>query len=249
MKKSSFAAAFRYYIHDYRKAVIVFYGVMLAVYALVGVGATFTMEMNGKYSISGTEVATQIMFFVFGTVSLREALRFFCQLGVGRKTLCKSNVAAILCMAAVCSVLDHAYTLLLTQPLNQGNSGSPFALLYNGGQAITLGQLPLSLLWNFGLNLLTFFTGFCIAGMFYRLEKGGRIALAVGVPALLLIILPSVDHFMLGGGLTAASTGLVEFVLGLGQGGALQGVACFLVINTALGLAGYRLLRRAPIRK
>jgi hypothetical protein len=77
-------SAVRYYLNDYKKSVVIFYGVLMAVFLLQ---LLLTRLLGNEHaSSSGMEFASTIFVFVVGMNAFKAPFRLFLQNGLSQET-------------------------------------------------------------------------------------------------------------------------------------------------------------------
>jgi len=153
--------------------------------------------------IGGMDAASMIFLFVTGTVVFFEQFKMLTQNGVSRKTMFFGRVATVATVALGMAVIDKALLILFKWvAAKQGGKmvcTSVFEQLYSA-RAHELGE-KVTHVYSFVFCLLAYLAaqmlGYFISLMFYRLGKAGRVAVSTGVPALLFIVLPVVNFYVL----------------------------------------------------
>lgn len=216
----SIRAPYRYQLSETRRAVIIYYIVVLAVWALLGLGisslhtATVTvMGVSTNTSYVNFFSASSIVFlFVVGLNTFKDNFGMLSQNGVSRKSMFLSRcaVAGTLAvgMAAIDTLLSFLMTLVFRLMAPVASSGTFVDTASLSSAAFPslsgpVGQVAQFFFLVFGYYLaLTI--GFCITILFYRLNAAGKIIVGAGVPVLLMIVLPLVDAYLLQGAIERA---------------------------------------------
>lgn len=206
-------AAVRYYLNDFKKPTIIFYGVMMVLFLLQLIIATLVHEDPG--SSSGMEFATTIFLFVAGLNAFKAQFRLFLQNGLSRKTLFTGFVAGILILAAAMTLIDLAFGWFrgLFAPyttMYMDRFGSLYA------DKSSLAALADGLLWSFLSYVTAGMTGFFITSLYYRMSKALKLAVSIGVPALVFIGVPLIDGLYTNGAITAFFINVFAFAFGFG---------------------------------
>ena len=96
-------AAVRYYLNDFKRPVIIYYGVLMTLFVLQLVISALLKVRNP--SSGGMEFATTIFLFVVGLNAFKAPFRLFLQNGLSRKTLYVGVVASLCLLAAATTLL------------------------------------------------------------------------------------------------------------------------------------------------
>jgi hypothetical protein len=180
--------ALRYMLHDSSRAMIIYYGVIVAINLL---SLLISRLSSNSFIFSGTDFSSLIFIFVLGIVMFSQNFLFLIQNGRSRKTLAVSSLSALAIISVVMALLDQ----LIIQLFDQGSSfliDSDFEVMVYG----SIGQmdLPLNLLNSLITYLLIGITGLFLGAIYYRMTILPKILVSAGVPVFLLVILPIIDY-------------------------------------------------------
>lgn len=219
--------AMKYYFSDYSLSISVFYLVIVVLYAI---SMMVTMMFpSTDLTITGMDFSILIFVFVLGLNSFRPQFRFFVQNGVSRRTHLISFHLSALCIAGGMTVIDLLFPMLFGRVLD----ATPMVtLMYR-----TSNLHPLSLLWSLCLYLVMAEAGFLLTTLYYRMGKGLKLTFSIGVPALLLIVLPLVVALLPGLGLSQVLGNLVGWYLGMLPASASSSVVLLRATGNLLGTA------------
>jgi hypothetical protein len=206
-------AAVRYYLNDFKKPTILFYGILMVLFLLQLMIATLVHEDPG--SSSGMEFASTIFLFVAGLNAFKAQFRLFLQNGMSRRTLYTGFVAGLLILAAAMTVIDLAFgwfrgLFAPYQTMYMDRFGSLYANKNN------LNALADGLLWSFLAYVTAGMTGFMITSLYYRMSKAWKLAVSIGVPMLVFIGIPLIDGLYTKGAITAFGINILAFAFGFG---------------------------------
>lgn len=203
----SLNVAVKYRLYDNKKAVLVFYIVVLSIYAFMFLfSALIKDNAEFKGSIQGMELASAIFLFVAGLNSFKEVFRMFMQNGMSRKTMFISNIISTLVICSVMALIDSALALVSRNitAVNSGIYSSGMLELMYGRYINGIGNFLISLLLCFFIYATFSAVGFFITTLYYRMNKGLKITVSIGVPAVLFVIAPLIDTLLLKGAVFAA---------------------------------------------
>ncbi len=233
-------SAVRFYLDDFKKPVIIFYGVLLVLFALEVILMNL---LNETGSTSGMGSATSIFMFVIGLNAFKTQFRLFLQNGLSRKTMFSGFILGIALLSAAMTLIDLAFGrfqgLFLTY---ESVYMSRFGSLYTNSSADLMDEL----LWTFLSYLTAGLTGYAITCLYYRMNKGLKLAVSIGIPALVIIVIPLIDGLYTNGVITAFFLNIVAFALGYGitldaSNGLLEGVISqFFGLQNGVPLYPYR---------
>jgi len=192
----------RYQVRDCRNAIIVYYGVVIAMVLLnllciplAGNKANFTISSGGITAVTG---------FFAGVLSLcafKDSFLLHLQHGVSRRTQFLARLGALGIISAVLAVSDEIYTLLLKLLgyFFPGNffSASFYEILYSTDVTRTAdgafysilttpATIVLSIVFSFFYLLAVSSLAYLISVLNFRLNKVGKIIFWVGWPFLLV---------------------------------------------------------------
>lgn len=192
-------AAIKYRLHDNRKAILNFYIVILIVISLIFLLSNLT---RGKAEFRGTiqvELISSIFLFVVGLNSFKEIFLMFMQNGISRRTMFISQVVSTLTicgiMALIDSILAHICKVIIAQ--NGGLYSQGIVEKALGQNISSIGIFLISFLLSFFVYIALTSLGFFITTLYYRMNKALKIAVSIGVPSLLFVVLPAVDDLLL----------------------------------------------------
>jgi hypothetical protein len=206
-------AAVRYYLNDFKKPVVIFYGILMVLFLLQLIIAALVHEDPGSYS--GMEFATTIFLLVAGLNAFKAQFRLFLQNGLSRKTLFTGFVAGILILAASMTLIDLAFgwfrgLFAPYQTIYLDRFGSLYA------DKNSLAALADGLLWSFLAYVTAGMTGFMISSLYYRMSKAWKLIVSIGVPMLVFVGIPLIDGLYTNGAITAFLINVLAFAFGFG---------------------------------
>jgi len=204
-------SAVRFYIKDFLKPVIIFYGILLAIFILE---VMISSLLQGSEDTGGMGPAVNIFMLVMGMNAFKSQFKLFMQNGLSRKTLFTGFLLGVLILAASLAVLDLAFGWLQSMFLQyESPYMSRFGILYDSDYA-SLGD---SLLWNFLNYLALGMAGFFIGSMYYRLNKALKLTVSIGVPVTIFVVLPLIDGWFFRGEISSFCISAIAFCMGYGS--------------------------------
>lgn len=181
-------AAIKYYLNDYKKPVVIFYGILLALFLFLLITASF-FGIEAAH-MGGMETASLIFLFVVGLNSFKNPFRLFLQTGISRRTLFVSFISSLAMLAVVMMLLDLGLGWLYSTSFRHETLFiSLFGARYDTNGAAFLDGL----LWSFISYMAVGMGGFFITALYYRMSKAWKLIVSAGVPVLFLMVLPVVD--------------------------------------------------------
>lgn len=247
--------AIKYQLSTWKKPLLIYYLVIVCIYLLVLLEIPFVLNIGvgnevsaSSSSISGMDLSSIIFLFVCGICSFREEFRFLNQNGCSRKTALISWLASVGVVAVAMAIID---TLLVAAATVLGNLMSVtvlsgFQLLFSGSPSFSSNEF-LQYFQGMGFNFCAYTAALClgyfISIAYYRMSKGWKIAVSIGIPGFFSILLPIIDAFT-GGIISALFYHLFAFAF------ASAGSTVIFCLLTAAVLTAlcWLLTRRAPVR-
>ena len=128
-------------------------------------------------------------------------------------------------------------------------TSSLYGMLYHGG-TLPWQETPVAILWSLSVNLACFSLGYCIAVLYYRMNKIQKIAVSIGVPLLCIVVLPLVNSVYLDYMLSRALAQVLLFLGGflIGPPSPLLSAAAILFAACIPLACAWLLQRRAPLK-
>jgi hypothetical protein len=244
----------KYQILDGKIAIPVFYLVVLCVMALLLVSVSEIGE-GSSASISGLEMASIIFLFIVGLNSFRETFRMMMQNGVSRKTMFKGYIFTALVLSVGMSVINMVL-LWIGKAMTAANHNVVYTSLLEqlyaprySGSVDSIRPVLEGLLFMICLSIAAMMFGYFITAMYYRLTKAGKIAVSVGVPAVLIVGLPIFDAVVTNGLIYRATRQLVSFAFGFQNGcNPYFAIVSSLLVSGLLAVISWLLVRKAVIK-
>lgn len=185
----------RYQLWDYGKAMAAFYVIIvLAVIIYLRLSGT-GQPSAGTRSFAGIEVFTILFSFIVGLYAFNNCFFFFIQSGISRRTMFRGRCVAVVLMSFI-SALAGQLLVMICRLIDADIIFGIYQRLYHGQlwnknsfQAFA-GELML----NFVIYILFGCVGYFTAIMYYRMSRIGRFGVSIGVPAVILWMLPNLDR-------------------------------------------------------
>lgn len=238
----------QYYIRTSIHSVVTFY---LAVVSMILLGVVLNRIFNRLFvTIDGLIMSTMIFLFVVGLNCFKSEFGLFLQNGASRRTLICSFVLMALIFAFGMSLIDMIYSWALDS--NGFQTLTLYRSMYQRGLGSNLSVM--SLLFGGLVNLFFLALGFLVTTLYYRMNKGMKILISVGVPGLLFVVLPILDMafplMQLGGRLLKAFIELMGLhgAFGLGANIPWRGMATLTVGSALLLGCSWLMVRRATLK-
>lgn len=190
-------SSFRYQLSQYRKSIEVYYFVWVCITVLVTLVPLLfsgSLEEGAVLSMGGLSAGTAIVAFVLGLNSFKENFGMAVQNGVSRKSMFLGHLCTSAALCAVLAVMDEVFTQLFgligMLPGVRSETTSLLLSLYGLQDQNMLVRILYSVAFSFFLLLAAFGLGYFITVLYYRLNKPGKIAVSVAVPAFFIVIVP-----------------------------------------------------------
>jgi len=234
---------------------MIYYIIIICVYIVVLYTTAVTTSTG--VSFNGLEIATLIYLFVSGLCAFKDNFLMLEQNSVSRKTMFNTRILIAFTICLIMAVIDKLLlTAFIAIAVASGSSIqviSLFGMLYtNAGVISTIWMHIAGLIFSFCFYLSVLAVGYFITVLFYRLNKLGRVAVGVGVPAFLCIGLPILNATVADGKIGDAYIKLMVFAMGIsGSGSANQpsnAIISGLVVFAIFSLFGWLLIRKAAVR-
>ncbi len=183
------SAAIRYHLNDRKKAVIIFYLVMLALMVLVtGISISQHSPNTFRMTFYSMEAAATIFLFVLGLNSFKDPFLMMIQNGITRKDILLSNVTALTAVALGMTLVDQALygvtnLIVSSTPVHyQAQIVNMFPALETYG---SFSVLLHNILYYGAANIAAVLAGLLITTLFYRLNTVMKVVVPVGAMILL----------------------------------------------------------------
>jgi len=242
-----FSAAVKYQMWDSRHPLMIFYGIIYAIYALTIVLAT---SSSVDVRMSGIELSSMIFIFVFGLNFFKESFQMFLQNGVSRSTVFKAMAVAIIPVAAFMAIIDTVNNALANLAANyEGMYLQLYHLRYSGAFGGGVQYIE-GLLWYLTAYAMMGMLGLFITTLYYRMSKKLKLLVSIGVPVTLFVVLPVVERSFTNGAIFRGIGNFFAFAWGYenGYNPYFSMVTCTLFAALFAGLS-WLLIRRAVVKE
>lgn len=166
-------------------------------------------------TLGGFEFLTSVMLFVLGLFSFKEMFLMMLQNGISRKTMFIGRLITMSAVSIVASIIDRLI-INVGKIISKANDKIVIAGIYD---MMFEQRNQKSLLYNLKAIFITIFLymavilfGYFIAAIFYRMNRAAKLAVAVGVPAFLLVVLPILDYTVFNGKVFLLINNFLNFV-------------------------------------
>jgi len=240
----------KYLLSDYKSVLLIMY---LCAYVLAVLLGVSTSKLENSWC-GGLEFISIITLFVLGLSSFKPYFKLFSANGVSRRTIFYSAVAGLGIIAAIMALIDTLNTLLFSHFANYQSMFRQFyyhnMLSSSQWAAYSVSTLIQQLLWSIFAYFWIAMIGLLITTLYYRMNKGLKIAVSVGVPVLWLFVLPSLDQHLWGNRLSHIMQTFFNFAWGYSNGyNPYIGMASMLVFAAVTAAFSWLLIRRAGVKQ
>lgn len=200
------SALIHYQMKSALKSLLIFYGIVVAI---LSVGSIISYMSDSRFMFAGIESNVCVFMGFLGVFTFTEDFNFFLQNGYSRKSMLISFMAQFMLVSLIATSFDHLLGGILR---NFHGYNSLFMQLY-GDQ-----NLILSILWSFSLYFLICVIAFFITVINRRLNKNQRLIIFVGIPAVLIMLVPLIDIQLMDGAITRGLQDILIFISGFKDG-------------------------------
>lgn len=242
-----------YLLRDYRNVLLIMYLVVYAFAILLLVGTSKTANSW----CGGLEFISFLTLFMLGLTSFKSYFKLFSVNGISRKTLLCSIITGFGITTVVLSLIDTLNTLLFSQFANYQSMFSQRYYPIRFGSMLdantefhyTFPMLTQQFLWLIFAYFWIAMIGLFITVLYYRMNKGLKIAVSVGVP-LSLFVLPALDQHLWGSRLSQDAQAFFNFAWGYSNGNnPYIGMASMFVFAAVDAALAWLLVRRASVKE
>ncbi len=241
--------ATKYQINEYIKSIKIFYLVVILVIALFGILTVFSSSTD-FISGGGNEGSAIIFLFILGLNSFKETFLLMLQNGTTRKSMFIGRLITILATSAFMAVVDR-FIVNVGGLLNDVSdrfqiTGMYEKMFYERSESLHIVVMNLeAILITIGIYVAAMVAGYFITTAYYRMSKMLKIAVSIGVPTSLMILLPVLDAAVFEGKVAVALNKFFGYVFGGKTGNPYNLLlTCALFTVVAVGLS-WLLVRKA----
>lgn len=237
-----------YQIEDNKRGILIYYFVISCV-AVVSF-----LSSPGRVQMNGFDSATVIFLFVVGLCSFKDNFGMLMQNSVTRKTIFLGRLATTVGIAFGMAVADKIFQIICNLLFSR-NGITFYENMYEQFYAPKLGYMSSfgiiveSFLLSFFLYLSLSMVGYMITIIFYRLGKGGKIAVGVGVPVTCSVILPLLDFRFFDGKLSILFAQFADFSFGITEVKPQNAMIICLLLFVFTAIISWLLMRKAVVRE
>lgn len=220
----------------------IYIGVCLVLTTLLGL--VFSRQGMSVGSMSGADMSGAIFIFVLELCSFKEGFLLHLQLGSSRRAMLAAHLITAVITALAVSLVNllvmfgtagiGALTGLFT-------GQSIFGMIYG---LSGVGGLFTQLAVDFTLLLAISAFGYFTAALYYRMGTAAKVMVSVGVPGILLVLLPLLDNTLLGGAIGRGALALLQLAFGQPWAAVLS----LLVLSVVFTVLAWLTARRANVK-
>ncbi len=239
----------KFQLIDIFKVLLIYYLIMIVILAISNM--QLSMTINGKSIMNnGTGLSAGILCFVAGLCIFKEQLCFFIQNGVPRKTFFKGTLMTIAIVCAVIAIIETIISVIFTFIIPHKQNYKFTSLIdfaYPGyfRETQIMPMILVSVLFTTLLAILLFITGYLIAAIFYRSGKFMKVAIAVGLPVIILFVLPISGLYF--PNVWKKIYYLLEIISGVRDKNPLIAVFTFCISIAIISFASYKVVKKAEV--
>ena len=239
--------SYLYQLRDDRKAIIIYYSIIIAVYAAMFISVAVSKATGG--STNGHGLPTAI--FMFCACAFKENFFMLMQNGVSRKSVFIGRLLNSLTLAAGLAALDTIFGTIFTAISKSLNKEFIFQTIFD----MLYFDLDITGFLRLLLNLLMFFMmflgfstlGYLMSTAFNRLNKTGKTIFAAGLPITIFVVLPVIDGIVFKGETIVKFLNFLLDILGVNAQQPLYAVATFAITAVACSALSWLLIRKARV--
>ncbi len=193
--------ALKYQLHLTMKSLAIFFlFYTLAMVAVVILVTFFGGEgAEQEQIISSGDGAAIFFMLVMGIVAYRETLRFMIQHGVSRKETMLASVANSAICAATISIANVLLNMLFSAIQGDMIFRNVSELIYAYSAEVVTLQIIYGMFFTFLACMMFYFIGVFITLGYYHLGRRGKYIVSIGVPMIVIVVLPALNRFVLNG--------------------------------------------------
>jgi hypothetical protein len=245
-------AATKYQLYEYKKAIKVFYLVIILV--MLFFGTLVSIQTSGNVKVNGgIEGSAMVFLFILGLNSFKDTFLMMLQNGITRKSMFIGRLITILATSVTMTVIDRLLANLgglLNDISNRFVYTGMYEMVFQKrAESLNIVVMNLeAILITIGVYIAAMVAGYFITAAYYRMNKILKITVSIGVPTFFFILLPIIDAAVFKGKISAGIKRLIIFVFG-GDTGTPYNLllTCLAFSVIAIGLS-WLLIRKAVER-
>lgn len=237
--------AVKYNVWKTKRALLIFYGIIYGLFILAGI--TALTDGADSFSVSGLESASVIFIFILGLNFFSESFSMFMQNGISRRTMFFSYILSFIPLAALMALWDSVNGSIAGAFINyEGMFSQLYQLRYDGAGWQLFFEGLLWYMFAYGMFIAL---GLLITVLYYRMDKGQKLLVSIGVPVGLFVALPMIDNLLVDGAIFGALGRFFTFAMGFQNGvNPYYPMATFVLAFAIFAGLAYALIRKAVVR-
>lgn len=191
-----FKVSLKYFLSDIKKALLIYYSIIYVI-LIATVILQLIFKPKGSGYMGGIEMSSVVFIFVVGLNSFKGNFKMLLANGVSRNTMFKSVLTGIAPLAGFMALVDSINGAIVSSIINYKPM---FMQLYHARYAgmppefsTQLLSMAEGFLWMFFTYAAMAMLGFLITTLYYRMNKAVKLAVSIGVPVFLFVVLPILD--------------------------------------------------------
>lgn len=213
-------SSIRLQLSEFKRPLSIFYFIMLIMLLFMAFSIVTIINRGGHATIGGLESGSMIFIFVCGLNSFLSPFRISMANGVSRKTMFVSHLISFASISVFMAAVDTLYAFAATSFVPYRSTfyqiyGSHFTARPVEGIVHSPLFLLQSFLWSVCIYLMCVALGYLISSLYYRMNKAMKLVVSIGVPGLIMIVLPYVDMNYGGGRITRSIIDFIGYITGI----------------------------------
>lgn len=239
-------SAFKYQLYEFKKPMQIYYLVIYLLFIFFGI-STLSSINNG---FGGMEYASIVFIFICGLNSFKDDFKMFLQNGLSRKTLFISFTYSMVLVSVIMALIDSINGAIASAIFRYDSMYMQLYQLRYTGMGNGFLKLSEGLLWYIFAYAMVGMVGFFITVLYYRMNKGLKLLVSIGVPSLIFVVLPMYDSYFTKGAIFRSIGSFFSFAWGYknGYNPYFSMVTCTL-ISVLFGTLSYLLIKNAQVKE
>lgn len=242
----------KYQLNEYKWSILVFYSAVISILSLLLFFAMRSTNGLNTFSIEGFEGTSLIFLFFVGLFTFKDCFGLLIQNSISRKTIFISKLLSILIISIAMTLMDKIISFVV-QHVIAGNESIYYLGLFREVFSDVLRHNAfllqiVSLLFNFTLYLTFITFGLFLNVLYYRMNKALQIAVSVGVPVCLFIIIPLIDARITNNAIQSTFFKTFNFAYGLSNHNPYYSIVTSILNFAFFSLLIWLLMRKATIK-
>lgn len=217
----------KFQLADYRLAIIIFYIASMGMISMIAMSVVRSNASGSgieESTISGFEIGAVILLFILALSTFSETFKMMLQNGITRRIMFKGFLMTTLIMSVGMTLINEIILFvggILTSNHKNIIYKGIFEQIYWTRYAQRSGNMQMAIegmLFLICLLAVSMAFGYLITTIFYRLNAYAKVAVAVSVPVMIIVVLPLLDYFLTEGAILGAIGEFILFSFGIKNG-------------------------------